>query len=437
MHKVQRNGRKRERPRDRGLAAVKESAGSNRKVASSRSDSDGQKPSASADWRSTRQSRIRKESAMKGITFVGLDAHKRAINVAMLLPGEEKPIEWQSLNETAALKRMLRRIEREAPGEVRICYEAGPCGYALQRQITAGSQASCMVVAPSLIPVKSGDRVKTDRRDARKLAFLMRAGMLTEVQPPTEADEAARDLCRAREDAREDLLRCRHRLNKFLLRRGIVFTAGKRPWTMAHRQWLHRLRFDDSCDQAVFSDYLLAIEQLEQRLQGFVARLELLAQHESYREPVAALRCFRGIDTITAVSIVAELHSFARFASPRKLMAFLGLVPSEHSSGQRRRLGAITKTGNSHVRRLLIEAAWSYRHRPRVGTLARRRKGQSPRVIAIADRAMHRLHRRYERMTMRGMPSQKATTAIARELVGFLWAALWPLAHGGRMPLAS
>jgi transposase len=374
---------------------------------------------------------------VKGITFVGLDAHKRSINVAMLLPGEEKAIEWQVANEPTALRRMLRRMEREAPGEVRTCYEAGPCGYALQRQITASSEASCMVVAPSLIPVKSGERVKTDRRDARKLAFLMRAGMLTEVQPPTEADEAARDLCRAREDAREDLLRCRHRLNKFLLRRGIVFTLGKRPWTVAHRQWLHHLRFDDACDQAVFADYLLAIEQLEQRLQGFVARLELLAQQDCYREPVAALRCFRGIDTITAVSIVTELHSFGRFTSPRKLMAFLGLVPSEHTSGQRRRLGAITKTGNSHVRRLLIEAAWSYRHPPRVGTLARRRKGQSPRIIAIADHAMHRLYRRYARMTMRGMPSQKATVAIARELAGFLWAALWPLANEGRVPLAG
>lgn len=437
MHKVQRNGRKRERLGDRAVTTVKGRAGSNRKVASSKSDSDGRRPSTTADWRSKRQSRIRKEPAVKGITFVGLDAHKSSINVAMLLPGEEKAIEWQVVNEPAALRRMLRRIEREAPGEVRICYEAGPCGYALQRQITAGSEASCMVVAPSLIPIKSGERVKTDRRDARKLAFLMRARMLTEVQPPTQADEAARDLCRAREDAREDLLRCRHRLNKFLLRRGIVFTLGKRPWTMAHRQWLHHLRFDDTCDQAVFADYLLAIEQLEQRLQGFVDRLELLAQQDSYREPVAALRCFRGIDTITAVSIVAELHSFVRFTSPRKLMAFLGLVPSEHTSGQRRRLGAITKTGNSHVRRLLIEAAWSYRHHPRVGTLARRRKGQSPRIIAIADHAMHRLYRRYTGMTMRGMPSQKATVAIARELVGFLWAALWPLANGSRVPLAS
>lgn len=374
---------------------------------------------------------------MEGTTFVGLDAHKEWISVAMLLPGRETAIEWQVPNEAAAIRKMLRRIEGEALGEVRFCYEAGPCGYALQRQITAWSEASCMVVAPSLIPAKPGERFKTDRRDARKLAFLFRAGLLTEVQPPSEEDEAARDLCRAREDAREDLLRCRHRLAKFLLRRGIVFTGGKRAWSKAHRQWLLALRFEQSCDHSVFSDYLLAVEHLEQRLETFVAQLDRLAQEERYAEAVAVLRCFRGFDTITAVTIVVELHTFHRFTSPRKLMAFVGLVPSEHSSGQRRRLGAITKTGNSHVRRLLIEAAWNYRHRPRVGTLARRRKGQSARVIALADRAMQRLYRRYTHMTLRGVPSQKATVALARELVGFVWAALSPLAMAPKLPLAG
>lgn len=374
---------------------------------------------------------------MEGITFVGLDAHKQWISVALLLPGRECAIEWQVPNEAAAIRKMLRRIEAEAPGEVRFCYEAGPCGYALQRQITAWSEASCMVVAPSLIPAKPGERVKTDRRDARKLVFLFRAGLLTEVQPPSEEDEAARDLCRAREDAREDLLRCRHRLSKFLLRRGIVFTAGKRAWTRAHRHWLHALGFEHSCDQAVFADYLLAVEHLEQRLDSFEALLDQLAQHERYAQAVALLRCFRGFDTITAVTLVVELHSFQRFTSPRKLMAFVGLVPSEHTSGQRRRLGAITKTGNSHVRRLLIEAAWNYRHRPRVGTLARRRKGQPARVIALADRAMQRLYRRYVHMTLRGAPSQKATVAIARELVGFVWAALSPLAPATDLSRAS
>jgi len=223
MQRVRRPTTKAKAIRSGGKATGQEKTGSNRNVALRTSDGGGQRPSRTADWRVKRQSRIRKEPAMEGITFVGLDAHKEWINVAMLLPGRETPIEWQVPNEAGAIRKMLRRIEGEAPGEVRFCYEAGPCGYALQRQITTWSEASCMVVAPSLIPGKPGERVKTDRRDAKKLAFLFRAGMLTEVQPPSEEDEAARDLCRAREDAREDLVRCRHRLTKFLLRRGIVF----------------------------------------------------------------------------------------------------------------------------------------------------------------------------------------------------------------------
>jgi transposase len=374
---------------------------------------------------------------MEGTTFVGLDAHKEWISVAMLLPGRDTAIEWRIPNEGGAIRRMLRRIEREAPAEVRFCYEAGPCGYALQRQITAWSEASCLVVAPSLIPGKPGDRVKTDRRDAKKLAFLFRAGLLTEVQPPSEEDEAARDLCRAREDAREDLVRCRHRLTKFLLRRGIVFTGGKRAWTKAHRQWLRALRFEQDWDQLVFCDYLVAVEHLEGRLDVLADRLEQLSREPRYAMPVAVLRCFRGFDTVTATTIVVELHTFHRFPSPRRLMAFVGLVPSEHTSGSRRRLGAITKTGNGHVRRLLIEAAWNYRHPPRVGTLARRRKGQPARVIALADRAMQRLYRRYIRLTLRGVPPQKAVVAVARELVGFVWAALSPLALAPTLPKAS
>lgn len=411
--------------------AVKARASSCRRVtASSKGDDGGQRPPETADWRTRRQSRIRQEPAVsQGITFVGLDAHKKSISVAMLLPGQAKPIEWQVANEPGAVKRMVRKIEREAPGEVRCCYEAGPCGYALQRQITDAGEMSCMVVAPSLIPRKPGERIKTDRRDARKLAELFRAGLLTEVQPPSEADEAARDLCRAREDAREDLHRCRHRLSKMLLRRGIV-CAGKRNWSMAHRSWLKKQCFENSVDQVVFDDYLLAIEQAETRHQELVKRIELLSVEAPYAEPVAALRCFRGIDTITAMTIVTELHGFARFTSPRGLMAYLGLVPSEHSSSDSTRRGSITKTGNGHARRVLIEAAWNYRHRPQQHrALKKRRQGQPAAVIAIADRAMQRLHRRYHRMTAAGKPSPKAVVAVARELVGFIWAALYPLSQ--------
>lgn len=365
----------------------------------------------------------------QGITFVGMDAHKKSISVAMLLPGQEKPIEWQVANEPGAVKRMVRKIEREAPGEVRSCYEAGPCGYALQRQITDASGLSCMVVAPSLIPMKPGERIKTDRRDARKLAELFRAGLLTEVQPPSEDDEAARDLCRAREDVREDLQRCRQRLSKMLLRRGIVY-SGKRNWSLAYWGWLKKQCFENTAAQAAFDDYMLAIEQAEARHDELVKRIEQLSLEAAYAEPVAALRCFRGIDTITAMTVVTELHGFARFTSPRGLMAYLGLVPSEHSSSDSKRRGSITKTGNGHVRRALIEAAWSYRHRPHQHkALSKRRKGQPAAVIAIADRAMLRLYRRYQRMTAAGKPSPKAVVAVARELTGFIWAALHPLSH--------
>lgn len=361
----------------------------------------------------------------EGITFVALDAHKVENQAAMLLPGETKPVEWDCLNERGAVRRMVKKVRRQAPGEVRFCYEAGPCGYALQRWITEEG-ASCVVVAPSLIPRKPGDRIKTNRRDARKLVELFRAGLLTEVHPPTEQDEAVRDLCRAREDAHQDLVRSRHRLSKLLLRRGWAWTGGKKAWGQGHRLWLRSLRFEHQADQLVFDDYLRAIEQIEERLRCLEQSIEQVSQQAPYAEPVAALRCFRGIDTITAMGLVAELHNFMRFNSPRGLMAFLGLVPSEHSSGESEHRGAITKAGNSHARRLLIEAAWHYRHRPSTASLKQRRQGQPARVVALADKAMHRLHRRFNRLLAKGKPRPKVAVAVARELTGFIWAALRP-----------
>jgi transposase len=367
---------------------------------------------------------MRKEPVMeKAITFCGLDAHKVSISVAVLFAGQTKAVEWQVANERAAVRRMVRRVLRETSGEVGFCYEAGACGYALQRWIREAG-ANCAVVAPSLIPKKPGERVKTDRRDARKLAELHRAGLLTEVHPPTPEDEAVRDLCRAREDAHQDLVRSRHRLSKLLLRRGWAWTGGKKAWSQGHRLWLRSLRFEHDADRVVFDDYLLAIEQLEERLRSLEQRIEQVSQQAPYAEAVGALRCFRGIDTLTAMGIVAELHDFVRFDSARGLMAFLGLVPSEYSSGNSRRQGSITLAGNSHVRRLLIEAAWHYRHRPSVVSLRRRRQGQPARVVALADKAMQRLHRRFNRMLEKGKPKPKVVVAIARELAGFVWAAL-------------
>jgi transposase len=359
-------------------------------------------------------------------TYVGIDAHKKDLFVAMLMGQETVPVTWQLANEPQAVRRLLRKLERAAPGPVHVFYEAGPCGYALQRQLTT-PRVSCDVVAPALIPRKPGERVKTNRRDARKLVELGRAGVLTAVHPPTPEEEAVRDLVRARDDAREDLGRARHRLGKLLLRRGLHY--GGRNWTRAHRRWIEALVWAQAAERAVVEDYLLAIDHLEARLIALDRQLTDIAVQDPYREPVAWLRCFRGIDTLTAIMILAELHDFRRFASPRALMAYLGLVPSEHSSGERHCRGRITRAGNSLVRRLLVEAAWHYQHRASVGpALTRRRQGQPARVIAIADKAQQRLCHRFRTLTAQHTLRSKIAVAVARELAGFLWATLQPAA---------
>ena len=364
---------------------------------------------------------------MKNVTtYVGIDAHKKDLFIALLKGTEAAPLTWTVPNEPTAIRRLVRKLEREAPGPVQACYEAGPCGYALQRQLTT-DRVACQVIAPALIPRKPGERVKTNARDARKLAELHRAGLLTEVRPPTPEAEAVRDLGRARDDAREDLQRARHRLGKLLLRRGLHH-AG-RNWTKTHRAWIESLTWTHVAERVVVDDYLLAIDHLEARLIELDARLGEVADAEPYRERVGWLRCFRGVDTLTAMLVLAELHDFRRFPSARALMAYLGLVPGEHSSGEKHRRGRITRAGNALVRRLLVEAAWHYQHRAGVGVaLARRRKGQPSRVIAIADKAQQRLCRRFRRLSEQPKPASKVVVAVARELAGFLWAALQPVA---------
>lgn len=360
------------------------------------------------------------------ITHVGLDAHQNEIHAAILTPGDPHGSQQVFANTPDGVTRFGRRLKRRAPGPIRCCYEAGPLGYGLQRNLLRQG-IECIVIAPSLIPTKPGDRIKTDRRDARKLAEALRAGMLTEVHPPTPEQEAVRDLCRAREAAKADQKRIRHRLSKFLLRRDVRYTAGRKAWTRAHLEWLRGRRLEHPADQAIFDDHLLALEQLDGRLSALDQRIEAFASQAPYAEPVGWLRCFRGIDTLTALSLVTELHDTRRFPSPRALMAYLGLTPSEYSTGDRHVRGPITKAGNSRVRRLLTEAAWHYRHRPAVGyRLAKRREGQPAPVIAVADKAQQRLHRRYRRLRERGKPQGKIVTAVARELVGFVWAALQP-----------
>ena len=365
-------------------------------------------------------------SALKHITDVGIDAHSKTLSIAVVLPGSERvDEEWQIAHDERSLRRLANRLREIAPGAIRAVYEAGPCGYALKRKLDALG-IPCEVVAPSLIPVKPGERVKTDRRDARKLALLSKGGMLTVVHPPSEADEALRDLLRAREDARNDLMAARHRISKMVLRLGLQFTGTKANWTLKHRAWLKGLRFEERHTQQAFENYVLAIEQTEERLKELDAHIEEAAKDKSRAQQVGWLRCLRGIDTVTAMTILAELHDFRRFTKPRDLMAYLGLTPSEHSSGSRVKRGSLTKTGNGHVRRVLIEAAWNYRHRPAVSyELRARRKGQPPAVIAIADRAQHRLHRRYYRLSEGyRKPHNVVVAAVARELTGFVWAVL-------------
>jgi transposase len=358
----------------------------------------------------------------KGIIHVGLDAHKDSIVAAVMYPRRKNVEVARFANEETEVRRFVRKLRKNAGGRVVACYEAGPTGFALKRLLD-GLGVECHVIAPSLIPTKPGERVKTDRRDAVKLAGLLRADLLTEVHPPTPEEEAVRDLCRAREDAVRDATAAKHRLSKYLLRRGLKCNA--KPWGVVWWKWLRSLELEHEADRLVLDSYKTAVEQAEERIVSLESSLQRVSETKPYEALVGRLRCFRGVDTVTAMTILTELHGFERFQSPRQLMAYLGLVPSEYSSGSSTKRGGITKAGNGHVRRALIEAAWHCRHRPGIGPrLRKRRKDQPPGAVAIADRAMRRLHKRWTAMVFRGKPTPVATTAVARELVGFVWATL-------------
>ena len=358
-------------------------------------------------------------------TYVGLDVHKDTIVVAALLPGHQEPVRWEVPNEAMALRRLARKLRRQGGDQVLCCYEAGVCGYAIQRRLQAEG-VRCVVVAPSLIPVKPGQRIKTDARDALKLAQLLRAGLLTEVAPPTSQEEAVRDLCRAREATVGDLNRSKNRLTKMLLRKGIIYREGQKAWTLTHRRWLGRVTFESDTERFIFEDCRLGIDQLEARLQSLENAIEALAQQEPYRQAVGWLCCLRGVKTLTAMTLLSELHGFRRFTSARQLMGYLGLVTSVHASADSMHRGRITKAGNAHVRRVLVEAAWNYMRRPEVSpALRRRRQGQPAWAVALADKALVRLHQRFQALTRRGKPHNKVVVAVARELVGFIWALLY------------
>ena len=358
---------------------------------------------------------------MKSTMFwVGLDVHKETIAVAILERDGAQSRPTQTIpNEPTQIRKLFSRLKKD--GEVRACYEAGSCGYEIYRQLAAMGIA-CDVVAPGLIPVRVADRVKTDRRDAEKLARLFRAGELTSIRVPSESEEALRDLIRCREDAREDVLRQRHHVLKFLLRHGRVFHETKH-WTLAHWKWLRAQRFDQPLAQTVFTTYMTTLETTLARMTTLDQDIAKQAECEPYKALVGRLRCLRGIDTLSAMSLIAVICDFARFEHPRELMAYLGLVPSERSSGGKQRRGSITKTGNAHARRILVEAAWHYRHAPaRSARMKKRWEEQPEAVVAHAFKAQDRLHRRYFRLTSRNKPAQVACVAVARELCGFVWA---------------
>jgi transposase len=360
---------------------------------------------------------------MQSTTLIAFDQHAATTVAAVLVPSQRTPALHALTSDSATIVRFVERFRRQGSA-VRCCYEAGPCGFELQRALTTHA-VPCEVIAPALIPRRAGDRIKTDRRDASQLAILYRAGALTAIHIPTDQEEAARDLLRCREDIRADLLRARHRLSKFLLRHGRRFTGTKKAWSKAHDAWLRAQRWPLPALDQTHTAYLRTVDEAVARLRSVDDDLRGLLTLEPLRSRVARLRCFRGIDDLTALTIAAELGDARRFASAPRTMAFVGLVPSEHSSGPKQARGAITKTGNGHLRRVLVEAAWHYRHRPFVGAaLRRRQRGAPAATVAHAWVAQQRLYRRYHRLAGRGKVHQQVITAVARELTGFVWAAL-------------
>ena len=355
------------------------------------------------------------------ITYVGLDVHKESIVVAVASGGLRGEVrEYGRIANTAtALDRLLRKLG-DAGMALRFCYEAGPCGYGIQRHVSARGH-ECVVVAPSLIPKRAGDRVKTDRRDAASLVKLHRAGELTAVWVPDPQHEAMRDLVRARLDAVHSLRRSRQQLSGFLLRQGCHY--GRLAWTKLHRRWLAGLIFEQAIHHIVLEDYIAAVEAAEARRDRLTAQIETMLPDWTLAPVVAALQTMRGMAMVNAATLIAELGDLSRFADPRQLMAYLGLTPSEYSSGSSVRRGGITKAGNGAARRLLIEAAWSYRFPARLSReLLLRQESQPKPIRDIAWKGQVRLCARYRRLARTAKPANVVTTAIARELTGFVWA---------------
>ncbi len=366
-----------------------------------------------------RQARSEKEYAI----YVGLDVHKDTIAVAVAWAGRDEPEYWGEIKHSRkAVEKLIRQLSEACGGALLLfCYEAGPCGYGLHRQIVESGH-DCEVVAPSRIPKRPGDRIKTDRRDALKLASLLRAGELTGIWIPDEEQEAIRDLCRARADMKSQERKARQQLNAFVLRHGHHWPSNKTRWTVTHYNWLEELKFAHDWQQVVLQEYIDAVKAASERVASMTDQMMRVLPQWKMAPIVDALTALRGIDKLSAMTLLAELGDISRFQSPRQLMAYLGLVPSEHSSGGRRRQGAITLTGNSHARRTLVESAWSYRFPARqTAHLKRKSVAASAEAKAIGWKAQKRLCGRYRTLTQAGKNTKLVCVAIARELTGFIW----------------
>ena len=373
----------------------------------------------SASWAAVKG----RETPERYSAYVGLDVHKDTIAVAVAYPGRAEAVYHGEIAHTArAVKQLVSELyELTGGGLVKFCYEAGPCGYGLYRELL-GMGVDCEVVAPSRIPRAPGERVKTDRRDALKLARLLRSGDLSSVWVPDEEQEAMRDFSRCRLDFKSQELKARQQLNAFVLRHGHRWPSKKTRWTQAHYSWLESLKLAHPWQQVVMQEYIEAVRAASARVRELTAQLMAALPQWSLAPVVDSLIALRGIDKVAAVTLLAELGDISRFDSPKQLMGYLGLVPSERSSGRRRRQGAITLTGNAHARRMLVESAWSYRFPARQTMhLKRKAKSASEEARAIAWRAQKRLCGRYRHLSWAGKSTKVVTVAIARELVGFLW----------------
>jgi transposase len=358
------------------------------------------------------------------LRFLGMDVHAETIAVAVAEPDGEVRSLGTIANREDSIRKFIKKLG--SPEHLRACYEAGPTGFVLYWQLTQLG-VDCTVVAPSLVPKKPGDRVKTDRRDALKLAHCHRNGDLTAVWVPDEASEALRDLVRQREAAKQDQLRARHRLTKFLLRTGQRPPLGLKAWTERYMRWLAQVRYAQPAQEVTRLDCMNEFEHMSVRVARLEAAiLEVIKQApQAMQELIRGLQALRGVAHISAVTLAAELGNdiSSRFQTARKLMGYSGAFPSENSSGKRIRKGAITKCGNAHLRRIVVESAWSYRHLPRVGEkLRKRHEGIPAEILEIAWKAQHRLHKRYRKLTLAGKDLRKVMTAVARELLGFIWA---------------